>query len=203
MATAGVEDLVPLSWATANFVLPGNIRSGDLFVANVWRQGALLAAIDGIGHGDEAHAAAQIARSVLDSHPAEPLVTLVQRCHEVLRGTRGVVMSLVTIDVPHGLLSWLGVGNVRVLLVRSADNTAPYQELMLRSGVVGAQLPRLESATLPFSQGDTLVFATDGIHSDFADRISTVIEPQVLARNIMTGFCHGNDDALVLVARLG
>ncbi len=199
MASANVTDVLPLTWAAADFALSGGC-SGDLCVARVWTQGALLAVIDGIGHGKEAYEAAACARAVLEAHCGEPLQELVRRCHEALRGTRGVVMSLVSFDAPAGSISWLGVGNVRVLLLRRGV-PAP-EELMLRPGVVGAQLPRLAPATLPAGPGDTLVFATDGIRNDFANRTSPVVEPGVLARGILANHCLESDDALVLVARI-
>jgi hypothetical protein len=159
-----------------------------------------LGVIDGIGHGEEAHAAAARARDVLMGHCGEALPALMQHCHEALRDTRGVVMSLVAFDAAQGVISWLGVGNVRVLLLRRG--AAAHQELMNRSGVVGARLPRLEPVTLPVGAGDTLVFATDGIRTDFANRTLPAVEPGVLARGIMAGYCHEQDDALVLAARI-
>jgi serine phosphatase RsbU (regulator of sigma subunit) len=35
--------------------------------------------------------------------------------------------------------------------------------VLLRSGVVGYQLPTLRASTLPIAPGDLLIFATDGI----------------------------------------
>ena len=86
------------------------------------------------------------------------------RCHERLRDTRGVVLSLGLFAT--GSLTWLGVGNVDGVLVRSGSG-AP-EQLLVRSGVVGRRLPSLELSRLTVARGDTLILATDGIDQGFA-----------------------------------
>jgi len=76
------------------------------------------------------------------------------------------------------------------------------QELLLRAGVVGSQLPPLQAAVLPIAEGDTLIFATDGVKSEFIKSLSSLEAPQRAADRILEQYCRGNDDALVLVARL-
>ena len=111
-------------------------------------------------------------------------------------------MSLASVDVKHGLMTWLGVGNVQGALVR-ADKKANSQEtLLLRGGVVGDHLPQLQAAVLPVSQGDLLVFATDGVRTDFARTLSAMENPQRAAERIMKNFCSQSDDALVLALRI-
>jgi hypothetical protein len=43
--------------------------------------GVLLGAVDGLGHGAEAAAAACAAVTLLEAHRSEPVVDLVLRCH--------------------------------------------------------------------------------------------------------------------------
>jgi hypothetical protein len=112
-------------------------------------------------------------------------------------------MSLASIDVPNGMMTWLGVGNVHGVLVRGAAKQGNAREiLLLRAGVVGAQLPALQAAVLPVGQGDTLFFATDGIRSEFAEGLSAQENPQRAADRILEKYRTGNDDALVLTVRL-
>jgi hypothetical protein len=75
--------------------------------------------------------------------------------------------------------------------------------LLLRGGVVGSHLPLLRAAVLPVTQGDTLVFATDGIRSSFADGLNVRTAPQLLADRILAQYRMGTDDALVLAVRYG
>ena len=192
-----------LEYGVAQFALPGQRTSGDLHLVRCNRDGALVAVIDGIGHGEEAAAAAKTAASILYGAVNEPIIAAVENCHEKLRSTRGVALSLAFIDTSHAMMTWLGVGNVQGILLRAGQRERRVQEaLLLRAGVVGAQLPALQAAVLPISRGDTLVFVTDGIHSDFAEGLSTLENPQRAADRILAKYRTGNDDALALVVRL-
>jgi hypothetical protein len=192
-----------VEYGVAKFVLPGQVESGDHHLVHCRNDGILIAAIDGIGHGEEAAAAAKAAVSILKAGADEPVLSLVQRCHEGLRATRGVVLSLASIEIEHGMMTWIGVGNVQGVLVRAgAKNGTGREALLLRGGVVGSQLPALQAAVLPIAKGDTLVFATDGIRGEFAESLSSLESPQRAADKILKQHCRGNDDALVLTVRL-
>jgi negative regulator of sigma-B (phosphoserine phosphatase) len=192
-----------IEYGVAKFVLPGQGESGDSHVLQFAQNGVLIAAIDGIGHGEEAANAAKMATSILRCASDQPIISLVEQCHEKLRLTRGVVLSLASIDPIHGMMTWLGVGNVQGVLVRTEATKGNAQEvLLLRAGVVGSQLPPLQAAVLPVAQGDTLFFATDGIRNDFAGSLSARENPQRAADRILKEYGSRNDDALVLVSRL-
>ena len=192
-----------VEYGVAKYVLPGEGESGDHHVVCCNRNGILIAAIDGIGHGEEAANVSKTAAALLRSAADEPIISLVERCHERLRTTRGIVLSLAYIEPEHGMMTWLGVGNVQGLLMRSDAKKGNVQEsLLLRGGVVGSQLPALQATVLPVMQGDTLFFATDGIRSDFSETLSARENPQRAADRILRQYSNGNDDALILVARL-
>jgi hypothetical protein len=186
----------------ASFASGNEVESGDLSVARYSGDHALLAAIDGIGHGKNAATTARIAASILESFADNPLISLIQRCHDALRGTRGAVLSLAHIDFQQSTLTWLGVGNVQGVLLRSTiANHLPNETLLLRPGVLGSQLPHLQTATLPLFPGDTFAFATDGIQSDFSNDLFLHESPQRSADRILAKHCKGNDDALIFVVR--
>ncbi len=186
----------------ASFTLPGQTESGDRHVVSFFPDGVLVAVLDGVGHGDEAAMAAQIASDILEDCASEPGITLIRRCHEALRSTRGVVMSLASLDFAHDIMTWVGVGNVLGVLFRLRNPLGLGQEaLLLRPGVVGAKLPALQASALPISPGDTLIFATDGVKQDFAEHCSPQESPQKLAETILARNRRGSDDALALVVR--
>jgi negative regulator of sigma-B (phosphoserine phosphatase) len=196
---------VPLvEYGVAKAALPGQGESGDQHLVRCSKDGVLIAVIDGIGHGQEAASAAKVATSILKSGVDEPILSLVEQCHEKLRATRGIVLSLASIDPVHGMMTWLGVGNVQGVLVRSNPQKKgnPHEVLLLRAGVVGSQLPPLQAAVLPIAQGDTLFFATDGIRINFAESLSARENPQRAADRILKEYGSRTDDALVLVSRL-
>ena len=193
----------PVEFGVATFVLPGQSTSGDQHLVCCKGDTILIAAADGIGHGEQAANAAKVAISVLESAVEEPVISLLQLCHQRLRSTRGVVLSLASIDTLHGMMTWLGVGNVRGILLRAGNGMKkPQEELLLRGGVVGSQLPPLQATVLPISWDDTLVFATDGLRGDFVQTLSARESPQRAAERILEQYGTATDDALVLVARL-
>jgi hypothetical protein len=125
-----------------------------------------------------------------------------QRCHSALRKTRGAVLTIASIDVATSLVTWLAVGNVEALLYRAARAGRPERESILhRGGVVGYQMPSLRAPTLSIARGDTLIFTTDGISSDFSPDSPLDGHPQGIADAILDRYGKQSDDALVLVAR--
>jgi len=194
---------LPIELGIASRALPGQPESGDQKVVKPFPSGVLIAVLDGVGHGSEAATAAMIAKDILEEHPADSVVALVQRCHEALHAARGVAVSIASLDASQGLLTWIGVGNVvGVLLRQSVTPVAAEKSLLLRAGVVGFQLPAsLEADSVQVSEGDTLVFATDGIGSDFARGLAASQPPQKAAESILARHGKTTDDALVLVVR--
>ena len=182
--------------------MQGQEISGDGHIIKPVPHGVLAAAIDGLGHGSEAAAAAKIAVATLETYTHEPVVSLVRRCHEALIGTRGVVMSVAFLNSLDNTMTWLGVGNVEGFLLRADRKTVPSREsLVPRGGVLGYQLPPLKVSVVPLRQGDTLIFATDGIRSGFDKGLDLGEQPQQIANRIMVQCAKGTDDALVLVVR--
>ena len=164
--------------------------------------GVLLAVIDGVGHGDEATAAAGVGARVLQENAHESVISLVRRCHQAMAQTRGAVMTLASVDALDSTVTWLGVGNVEGrLLRRGAANNDVDESVLLRNGLVGLQLPALQAAVVPLSPGDLLIFATDGIRTGFERGLNRVGPPQQLAEQILVQHFKGTDDALVLVVR--
>lgn len=186
---------------------PGEAVSGDRAVIQPFADGVLVAALDGLGHGQAASAAADLASAKLESYAGDDPERLVQRCHQALKGSRGVALSLASIDARAGSMAWLGVGNVEGLLLRAACSPPTREALLMRGGVVGYQLPPLRTTRLPVAAGDLLIFTTDGIRSEFARELSQV-DPLLRAQDvrdiadrILGRFGKTTDDALVLVAR--
>ncbi len=192
----------PIEWGVAMASIKGQTESGDRYFVSQFPDGALLAVIDGLGHGEEAAAAARIAEKSLSRCPQTPLDSLLERCHESLHQTRGVVMSVATINAREGTLNWVAVGNVGGNLFSanpSAERRA--KSLVLRGGVVGIRLPPLQVTALPIEAGDTLVLATDGVGGEFSPSVYSGGEPQLIAERLLARHAKGTDDALVLVAR--
>jgi serine/threonine protein phosphatase PrpC len=202
MREAPAKAATLIDWGVAAVALPGETESGDLHLVRPVRGGVLVAVVDGLGHGAEAAMAARLAVAALGSHAQESPMSLFEQCHRALKGTRGVVMSLASFGRRDASLTWLGVGNVDGVLMRAApDGARARSSLITRGGIVGSELPRLQPEVLPVGDGDTLIFATDGIREGFGEGLPTDATPQQQADHILAKHRKGTDDALVLVAR--
>lgn len=191
-----------IEWSIAARPLPGQTVSGDLHFVEPLEPGVLLAVIDGVGHGDEAGVAARRAADILKKSGGESVIELVKHCHAALSDTRGVVMTLAFLDGEEDTVTWIGVGNVEARLFRAAANPSPaIENILLRSGLVGLQLPALQASVMPLFPGDLLVLATDGLITGFDQGIHIAEPPQQIAGRILERYFKGTDDALVLVAR--
>jgi hypothetical protein len=202
MTDDGTERSAFLDWGFASAALPGETTCGDVCVVRDLRDGALVAAVDGVGHGRPAADAALRAADALAAGEPGSIISLVRRCHDALTGTRGVVMSLALFDAGESTMTWISVGNVSGVLLRADRSAAPKQEdILFRGGIVGLRLPLLRATVVTVHPSDMLVFATDGIRPDFRRKLSAQLSPQELAHRILADYAKGTDDSLVLAAR--
>jgi phosphoserine phosphatase RsbX len=188
-----------VEWATARAVAPGHHDSGDEFCVRPFERRTMIAVLDGLGHGSAAALVARQGVRLLEQAQTSDILKLVRECHERLRGSRGVVMSLAIFNAPENTMTWMGVGNVCGTLWSPRSSTR--RTLLLRSGLVGDMLPRLQVSVVPVTEGDTLIFTTDGVAANIDDRLLQGHSPQVIAERILTRCRNGHDDALALVAR--
>ncbi len=198
---SALDGLLPLELGIAAATRPGESVSGDLHVVQPFDGGVLVAVVDALGHGVEAAAAARTVAVCLARYAHEPVGSVLRRCHETLVRSRGVVLSLASLDVAAETLTWLGVGNVAGLVLAPGGRARPPVVLVTVGGIVGSDPPPARPALVPFAPGDTLVLATDGIATGFSDALRPVGTAQQVADSILARFGKGTDDALVLVAR--
>lgn len=199
------DSISGIEWAVAQRPLAGQPVSGDHYLVKAVDGGVLLAVMDGLGHGEEAAHASRLAADCLDYvAPAHGLGNMVRECHEVLRGSRGVVLTLALYRPDAGNLQWCSIGNVEgVLWHRPAQPDAERLCVPLRGGVVGYQLPSLHVSTVPVASGDVCCLASDGIASAFVEKTPAFLEPRRLADYILERYGRSTDDALVLAVRFG
>jgi negative regulator of sigma-B (phosphoserine phosphatase) len=187
----------PLNWAFESRPLPTEVESGDRCIVVPRSGGALLAVIDGLGHGPEAAAASRVAANTLsrlaDGDPAD----LITQCHVALRGTRGAAMLIVGLSFREARFAWAGVGNVEGWHVRAAKRDA----LVSKAGVVGYQISAPLRREAELAPGDLFLLATDGILPEFVGGLQYGWEPDAIAGAVLREYGRISDDALILVAR--
>ena len=162
----------------------------------------LVALVDALGHGDEAAEVASRALASLQQTAGWPLPESLASCHAALRRSRGAAVTLATIDPVHRMVTWAGVGNVEMAVLRRARGGGRLQRLSvtLRGGVVGDRLPPLRQSSEPIGDGDALIGASDGLGTNFLDSVDLSLPPAALARHLHRSHAKDSDDALVFVA---
>lgn len=181
----------------------GEQESGDRCVYWQAEQRALVAVIDGVGHGHEAAEAAAVAAEVLEQNRDEPLGTQLKLCHEKLVATRGAAITLTLFDGSDGTLRWVGAGNVAAMLMHTEPSgRTRRRELLVRGGVAGVTLPSTEVSSTTLARGDLVVLATDGLRPAFVEGVDRLARPQPLAERLLAEYGTRSDDALVVVVRL-
>jgi phosphoserine phosphatase RsbX len=204
-SVAGVSERAarePVEWSVAKMCRRGEATSGDLAVVNVLPGGALVAGVDGLGHGAAAARAARRAGEVVRTSPDRDLALLMERCHIALRGTRGAAISLAFISASGGGMTWVGVGTVEGRVVSSDPGaTRPKGSLALGRGLPGHELPAVRTAALEVRPGDVLLFATDGVDPSFAEALDLSGSTDAITERIMARHRKPTDDALVVAVR--
>ena len=191
-----------LEYGVASVTPPDQDESGDRHLVKTIHDGALLAVVDGSGHGKDAGGPARSAVETLETHANDGVISLFQRCHERLRSTRGAVMSIASINAARSTLTWAGVGNIEGMIFRFGSYPQDVVDrLLLRPGIVGYRLPYLQTQAVPIAPGDLIILATDGIRPDFENEIRPEEHPRAIANQISSGYRKRYDDGLVLVAR--
>jgi len=158
-----------------------------------------LCVVDGLGHGKEAEKAANAALNCVAQHLSESLSEIFSRCDSALRGTRGVAMGIAVLDLDKGTLSYVGIGNTRIL-IHGANTT----RLSGNYGIVGGGYRFLSTETRPIHPGDLVIMFTDGLPqaidaSGYDDALRSNV--QGLSEKILEDWGRKTDDAAVLVVR--
>jgi anti-sigma regulatory factor (Ser/Thr protein kinase) len=177
---------------------PGELVIGDH--AGVQRDdtATTIAVIDGLGHGQPARDAANLAFAEVGR--GGPLEVVMQQTHRALGGTRGAVMSIAR--VAGTAIEHAGIGNIATRIVGTDGSL---QLLPSAPGTLGSTLPR-RIAVEPLTRRatDLVVLCSDGIltRCDLADEPNILREhPIAIAQRIVERFLRGTDDAIVAVAR--
>ncbi len=198
----------PLSFGAATRCHPIMKENGDTFVIEKRDRCALIGVIDGLGHGQFAHRAAQAASQYVESHFEESVASIFRGAGRACRGTRGVVMALARFDWELDTksarvstrVSFASVGNIET---RVFGSLLPVHFAVNR-GIVGVNAREPMVTEHQWEPNLLMVMHSDGLSShwrwnDFpqlAEAPANVIAPRLL-----DALAKDNDDATVVVVK--
>jgi anti-sigma regulatory factor (Ser/Thr protein kinase)/serine/threonine protein phosphatase PrpC len=195
-------DPCPLEFGGASRACPSMTMNGDAFAIKRWSTNALVAVIDGLGHGQYAHRAAQAARHYVDTHFDQALDAIFRGVGRTCRGTRGVVMALAKFKFGgNGVrFCFASVGDVEARLF---GGSRP-EHFIVRRGILGGNAPNASVTEHRWEAGNLLVLHSDGLtrHWGLEDFPGLSREPATaIAQRLLSALATKHDDATVVVVR--
>lgn len=185
-------------WKFSVFSRPaeGESENGDGFFIKRRGKKSYIYLIDGLGHGHDAHKAADITVKLLEQYYIWPHEELINLLHEKLKHTRGIALSTAIVDDENDYISYTGVGNITAAVLGENNET-----MMNYNGTIGGKLRKVKTFEYPYSNGDLFVMYSDGIllHwlKDYENYWKGIL--QDFAYTIFNKFNRGNDDATLIV----
>lgn len=174
--------------------------NGDAFTIKQWGECALVGIMDGLGHGEFAHRAAETARQYVENHFDQPLALIFRGVGHACRATRGLVMALAHFDWGKGRLTFASLGNIEV---RVFPSSAPFR-FIIRRGVVGLRAPNVVVTEHPWTGEHVMVLHSDGLTSRWSWKDFPGLEGKpaaVAAQELLRALAKDLDDATVVVVR--
>jgi anti-sigma regulatory factor (Ser/Thr protein kinase) len=188
----------PLAFGVATRPHPGYEINGDAFVIHKWDESALVGVIDGLGHGQFAHRAAEAARRYVEKHYVLPLPQLFSGVARACHATRGVVMALVRFDWGRNTLALASVGDIEVRIFPRTEQFA----FPIQRSVLGLNSRSVTVTEHAWAASNVMVLHSDGLRSHWSwDEFPGLLErpPAEIAQQLLRALARDQDDATVLV----
>lgn len=178
----------------------GETVCGDAWVMHERPGRALVALIDGLGHGPGAAEAARVGVEVFARHPDLAPAPLIEAMHLAMRATRGAAVGVAELDLGRRVLRFAGVGNIAGTLI--ADQGT--RSVVSHGGIVGSECRKVQEFEYPWFAGTLLVLASDGLQTQWKlDRYAGLVlrHPALVAATLYRDWARGRDDSTVVALR--
>jgi len=189
-------DVAASPWSIAGRVRPcaGQIVSGDTFVVVPCRDHVIVAVVDALGHGPEAHDVANRASDSLQGCFVNDPVAIIERLHRDLQGTRGSAATVCVLSP--GRIDGCGVGNCEV------RSTVRELSPLLTHGVLGSRMGKPRRFGGALVAGDRVVLYSDGVRGrEWPDEIWNEA-PENACRSLIERCGRSGDDATALIVEV-
>jgi anti-sigma regulatory factor (Ser/Thr protein kinase) len=178
--------------------MAGEPACGDTWAWHHDGSRASLLVFDGLGHGDAAARAAEIARATFRADPLRAPDEALAQLHQRLQGSRGGAAAIALIDLERRTLRYAGIGNIGAALQAGEKRRG----LPSHNGILGSVVGRRQAFDYDWPDGAILVMHSDGLKSrwDF-DSAPGVLrrDPALIAGLLYRDFERGRDDLTVAV----
>jgi len=181
---------------------PGEKVCGDGYAVKKVENGFQFFMGDGLGHGINAHEAAQEAiKAFMECKEKSPAEVL-RYIHQSVKKTRGLVATVANLDITDQKWSICGIGNISTSVYTglTAKNYTPY------NGILGHNIPRtLNDSFQDLEKYQTLIMHSDGLRTrwNLTDLPGILkYDPNVIAAVLYKDNARHNDDMSVFAAKI-
>lgn len=183
----------------------GERVSGDTAVVEQKDSLVAIAIIDALGHGNNAYLVACAAKDYLQKNWDDDVCHRMLHLHEHLKGSLGAAIGLATLDLETNRLSYTGVGNTVIRILRQQKQNDCLQRLYSIEGIVGGSIPRPTEQQIQLYPSDLILLYTDGIKEHFTlQEYSAIFSDDVMtiAKKIVRLFGKNYDDATCIALKI-
>lgn len=191
-----------LNYATIAVNYPGEKLCGDGYYIKHSSKGFQIFVGDGLGHGEAANDAAQLAikvfRQTTEWDPAE----ILREIHSKVKKTRGLVATIASVDYKSEVWTLCGIGNINTRIYNGLENKTytPY------NGIIGHNIPRtLNNTIVPYKKHQIIIMHSDGLRTRWNLNDMTSIfkhNPGIIAASLLKENIRGTDDATILAGKI-
>ncbi len=157
---------------------------------------------DGLGHGEDAHAAVQEAIKLFSEHTTEGPVEMLQLLHTGIRKTRGAVINVLVYNFENKEWKICGIGNLSARFI----GVQKYRNYVAYNGIVGHNIPSsLKEYVFLGSEFQQVIICSDGIKSRWENAKYPHMhkfDGRVLAAAIYRDYTRRTDDSTVLICKI-
>ena len=173
--------------------------SGDIGFIQENDQEVFVVLIDGSGHGHEARQVAETCKKYIEENREEDLPSLVKGMHNLIRGSRGCVAIVGSLNLENLQFNYVGIGNISLRKFGNVDERA-----ILGEGIIGYNISTPKEKQMQLENGDLLIFHSDGVKSQFGVNDYPDImkdDAKTIAINIVRKFGKKDDDVTCIALR--
>jgi anti-sigma regulatory factor (Ser/Thr protein kinase) len=191
-----------LNYAAIAVNYPGENVCGDGYHVKFSRKGFQIFMGDGLGHGENAFEAVQLAvkafKQSVETEPSE----ILRDIHSKVKKSRGLVASIACVDYASEVWNICGIGNISTRIYNGLENKTytPY------NGIIGHNIPRtINNTIVPYKKHQIIVMHSDGLRTRWSLNDMTSILKQhsgIIASAVLKENIRGTDDASILVGKI-
>jgi anti-sigma regulatory factor (Ser/Thr protein kinase) len=179
----------------------GETSCGDAWAAMPDNENYVIIAIDGLGHGIDAHeAAVEAVLAFTGNMSVDPALAL-KIIHQEIKKTRGAVGAIAVINTKNNNLTFCGIGNIagKVLSLETGKSLISY------NGILGHNIPNtINNHNFSWSDSSMIVMHSDGLKSRWDVSKYPQIrkhDASVIAAFLYKEHTRKTDDVLVIVGK--